>query len=81
MALFNSASGYGTITKACHWAIAALFALQYVSAAVMLRTPGDGATQAELVSAADRALYHAKAQGRERVVLAGRDADRQARTA
>ncbi len=44
MALFNSAAGYGAITKACHWAIAALFALQYASAAVMLRTPGDGAT-------------------------------------
>jgi diguanylate cyclase (GGDEF)-like protein len=40
--------------------------------------PDDGATQAELISAADRALSHAKAQGRERVVLSRSDEDRAA---
>lgn len=43
MALLNSKHGYGALTKIFHWSIAALFALQYVSAAIMLRTP-DGLT-------------------------------------
>lgn len=43
MALLNSKHGYGTLTKVFHWLIALLFATQYVSAAIMLRTP-DGAT-------------------------------------
>ena len=44
MGMFNSDAGYGALTKACHWLIAALFALQYASAAVMLRTAGEGTT-------------------------------------
>ena len=43
MALLNSKHGYGALTKIFHWSIAALFALQYVSAAIMLRT-SDGLT-------------------------------------
>jgi cytochrome b561 len=39
MALLNSSTGYGTLTKVLHWSIAVLFAWQYVSATVMLNTP------------------------------------------
>ena len=46
MGLLNSPAGYGSLTKLLHWLIAALFLLQYVSAAVMLRTPADGTTLA-----------------------------------
>jgi cytochrome b561 len=35
MAWLNSAAGYGGLSKVCHWAIAGLFALQYVGAAIM----------------------------------------------
>lgn len=38
MALLNSRHGYGTLTKALHWAVVVLFAFQYAGAAVMLRT-------------------------------------------
>jgi cytochrome b561 len=41
MALLNSKHGYGALTKIFHWLIAALFASQYVLAAIMLRTPAD----------------------------------------
>ena len=44
MALLNSNNGYGALTKLLHWLIALLFALQYVSAAIMLRTPADAGT-------------------------------------
>jgi cytochrome b561 len=43
MGLLNSSAGYGSATKTLHWAIVVLFALQYIGAWVMLRTP-DGAT-------------------------------------
>ena len=44
MPLLNSRNGYGSLTKTLHWAVALLFALQYVGAWVMMRTPADGAT-------------------------------------
>ena len=44
MALFNSPAGYGSLTKALHWAVAALFLAQYASATVMMRTPAGDAT-------------------------------------
>ena len=42
MPLLNSASGYGAVTKICHWLVVVLFACQYGLAAMMLRTPDDG---------------------------------------
>lgn len=41
MRLLNSQGGYGALTKALHWAIAVLFALQYAGAWVMMRTGAD----------------------------------------
>lgn len=43
MPLLNSAQGYGSLTKLLHWGIVILFGAQYFTAAVMLRTPADGA--------------------------------------
>lgn len=44
MAMINSSRGYGSLTKLFHWLIVVLFALQYVSSIIMLRTPPDGTT-------------------------------------
>lgn len=44
MAMTNSSGGYGSLTKLFHWLIALLFALQYVLAVIMVRTPANGAT-------------------------------------
>lgn len=44
MALLNSTLGYGALTKLLHWLIVLLFALQYLSAAIMLRTPAEATT-------------------------------------
>jgi cytochrome b561 len=44
MPLFNSAAGYGALTKLFHWLIALLVLLQYVSANIMLRTPAEATT-------------------------------------
>lgn len=43
MPMLNSRHGYGTLTKALHWVIVALFAFQYAGAWIMLRT-ADGET-------------------------------------
>ncbi|MBP0463285.1 cytochrome b [Roseomonas sp. PWR1] len=51
MAFLNSADGYGSLTKALHWAVVALFAFQLVSAPVMVRLPEESA-------AARDALYN-----------------------
>ena len=44
MGLLNSTHGYGWLTKLLHWLIALLFALQYVSATIMIRTAADATT-------------------------------------
>lgn len=44
MGLLNSTHGYGGLTKALHWAIAVLFAMQYASGTIMIRTTTDAAT-------------------------------------
>jgi cytochrome b561 len=43
LALLNSAAGYGTLTKAFHWLVAALFAFQLLSGPVMVRMEEGGA--------------------------------------
>jgi cytochrome b561 len=44
MPILNSTLGYGALTKLFHWLIAFLFALQYLSATIMLRTPAEATT-------------------------------------
>jgi cytochrome b561 len=44
MPILNSTLGYGALTKLFHWLIVLLFALQYVSATIMLRTPAEATT-------------------------------------
>lgn len=44
MPILNSTLGYGALTKLFHWLIALLFALQYLSAKIMLRTPAEATT-------------------------------------
>jgi cytochrome b561 len=44
MPILNSTLGYGALTKLFHWLIALLFASQYLSATIMLRTPAEGTT-------------------------------------
>ena len=41
MALHNSSSGYGALTKALHWLVVALFAFQFAAANIMLRLNGE----------------------------------------
>jgi len=44
MTIFNSTLGYGALTKLFHWLIVLLFALQYLSVTIMLRTPAEATT-------------------------------------
>ena len=44
MSLFNAPAGYGSLTKLLHWAIAGLFAFQYVAASIMTRLPPEGSS-------------------------------------
>jgi len=44
MPILNSTLGYGALTKLFHWLIVLLFALQYLSATIMLRTPAEATT-------------------------------------
>jgi cytochrome b561 len=44
MPILNSTLGYGALTKLFHWLIVFLFALQYLSATIMLRTPAEATT-------------------------------------
>jgi cytochrome b561 len=44
MPILNSTVGYGALTKLFHWLIAFLFASQYLSATIMLRTPAEATT-------------------------------------
>jgi cytochrome b561 len=41
MPLHNSSSGYGTLTKALHWLVVALFAFQFAAAYTMLSLDGE----------------------------------------
>lgn len=46
MPLLNSAAGYGSLTKALHWVVVALFAVQVGAGLVMTRLPDEsGATR------------------------------------
>lgn len=42
MALLNDGRTYGALTKLFHWLIVALFAFQYVAAAIMLNSSPRG---------------------------------------
>lgn len=42
MGLFNSSDGYGAATKLLHWIFVVVFALQYISANIMMRLAPDG---------------------------------------
>lgn len=44
MPLLNTRDGYGALTKLMHWAIVVLFAAQYASALIMMRTGADQTT-------------------------------------
>ena len=42
MPLLNTAEGYGSLTKLCHWLVVGLFAFQFAAANIMLRMDETG---------------------------------------
>ncbi|BDG72222.1 cytochrome b [Roseomonas fluvialis] len=49
MPMLNSPQGYGSLTKALHWIVAALFAVQVAAGLVMTRLPDESGTARDAI--------------------------------